>query len=113
MSKQPSNESKRMPLDRVKRAMADAIRAETKIEKRELEAEAQGDATDEPGAAAIDPWQEVNEQMDVERVLALVADDQKRLAFRLYMEGVPNRVDEESLNRQGARREPQDRREMD
>jgi DNA-directed RNA polymerase specialized sigma24 family protein len=74
---------------RVEKRAADAIRAETKIEKRELEAEAHDDAKDEPAATAIDPWQEVNEQMDVERVLALVTNDQKRLAFRLYMEDVP------------------------
>src|SRR5262249_13360155 len=74
---------------RVEKRAVDAIRAETKIEKRELEAETQDDAKDEPTAVAIDPWQEVNEQMDVERVLALVTDDQKRLAFRLYMEDVP------------------------
>jgi hypothetical protein len=73
---------------RVEKRAADAIRAETKIEKRELEAETQDDAKDEPAAAAIDPWQEINEHMDVERVLALVTDDQKRLAFRLYMEDV-------------------------
>ena len=74
---------------RVEKRAADAIRAETKIEKRELEAEAQDDAKDEPPATAIDPWQEVDEQMDVERVLALVTNDQKRLAFRLHMEDVP------------------------
>jgi len=74
---------------RVAKRAADAIRAESKIEKRESEVDAQDDAKDEPAATAIDPWQEVNEQMDVERVLALVTDDQKRLAFRLQMEDVP------------------------
>ena len=32
---------------------------------------------------------EVDELIDVERALVLVTDDQKRLAFRLYMEDVP------------------------
>ena len=74
---------------RVAKRAADAIRAEKKIEKRELEAEAQDDAKGAPATVEIDPWQEVNEHIDVERVLAHVTDDQKRLAFRLYMEGVP------------------------
>ncbi len=74
---------------RVAKRAADAIRAETKIEKRELEAEAQDDGRDDPAPSEIDPWREVNEQMDVERLLAFVTDDQKRLAFRLFMEGEP------------------------
>jgi len=74
---------------RVAKRAADAIRAEQKIEKRELEADAQDDAKGEPATVEIDPWQEVNEHIDVERVLAHVTDDQKRLAFRLHMEGVP------------------------
>jgi DNA-directed RNA polymerase specialized sigma24 family protein len=74
---------------RVAKRAADAIRAEARIEKRELEAEAQDDPKDEPAAAEIDHWQEGNEHIDVERVLAQVTDDQKRLAFRLYMEDVP------------------------
>jgi DNA-directed RNA polymerase specialized sigma24 family protein len=74
---------------RVGKRAADAIRAEAKIEKRELETETKDDARAEPATVEVDPWQEVNEQMDVERVLAHVADDQKRLAFRLHMEGAP------------------------
>jgi DNA-directed RNA polymerase specialized sigma24 family protein len=74
---------------RVAKRAADAIRAETKIERRELEAEAQHDPKDEPAATEFDPWQEVNEHMDVERVLMEITNDQKRLAFRFYMEDVP------------------------
>jgi len=74
---------------RVAKRAADAIRAEEKIEKRELEADAQDDAKGEPATVEINPWQEVNERIDVERVLAHVTDDQKRLAFRLHMERVP------------------------
>ena len=74
---------------RLAKRAADAIRAETKIEKRELEAAAEDDAKAELVTEEFDPWQEVDEHMDVERVLAHVTDDQKRLAFRLHMEHVP------------------------
>jgi DNA-directed RNA polymerase specialized sigma24 family protein len=74
---------------RVAKRAVDAIRAEERIEKRELEANANDDTTADRAAVDIDPWQEIDEQMDVERVLGHVTDSQKRLAFRLHMEGVP------------------------
>lgn len=36
-----------------------------------------------------DPTGDMNQQLDVERILEQVEDDQKRLAFRLFMDGVP------------------------
>jgi hypothetical protein len=40
-------------------------------------------------ATCCDSDSEIVENMDVENVLRLITDDQKRLAFRLHMDGVP------------------------
>src|SRR5438309_2323069 len=39
--------------------------------------------------AADDQIQTLNESIDVENILARIADPKKRLAFRLHMDGVP------------------------
>src|ERR1019366_108204 len=74
---------------RVQFRAADAIRAEQKKEKRERADEAIDDIAVERPPQEIDPRQELDEQLDVERVLSHVTDERKRLAFRLHMEGYP------------------------
>ena len=74
---------------RVKMRAVDAIRAEAKHEKREMISAADEEDESNTPAAEFDPWKEVNEGIDVERILAFVEDPLKRLAFRLHMEQVP------------------------
>ena len=74
---------------RVQFRAGDAIRAELKQEKREQTTETELDTEEQPLQQEIDPWQVLDEQIDVERVLSHVTDERKRLAFRLHMERVP------------------------
>jgi DNA-directed RNA polymerase specialized sigma24 family protein len=74
---------------RVQFRAADAIRAELKKDKRERVDEAIEDKGGERPPQEIDPRQELDEKMDVERVLSHVTDERKRLAFRLHMEDYP------------------------
>jgi DNA-directed RNA polymerase specialized sigma24 family protein len=46
-------------------------------------------ATRPVDAAHFDGMRQLEEHIDVERVLARISDDRKRLAFRLYMDGQP------------------------
>ncbi len=74
---------------RVQFRAADVIRAEQRNENRELTS---GSAPNQKGDGPpreFDPRQELDEQMDVERILSHVTDERKRLAFRLYMEDYP------------------------
>jgi hypothetical protein len=43
-----------------------------------------------PDPALLDAMRQLDEHLDVERVLSHITDDRKRLAFRLFMEDVPN-----------------------
>ena len=74
---------------RVQFRAADAIRVEQKNEKRERADEAIDDLPGESPPQEIDHSKELDEQIDVERVLSHVTDERKRLAFRLHMEGYP------------------------
>jgi RNA polymerase sigma factor (sigma-70 family) len=74
---------------RVQFRAADAIRAEQKNENRERTSEsAQVQIGDRP-PQELDPRQELDERIDLERILSHVTDERKRLAFRLYMEDYP------------------------
>jgi len=74
---------------RVQFRAADAIRAEQKKENCELASESTRNQKGDRPPRELDPRQELDEQMDVERVLSHVTDERKRLAFRLYMEDYP------------------------
>ena len=74
---------------RVQFRAADAIRAEQKKENCELASESIRNQKGDRPPRELDPRQELDEQMDVERVLSHVTDERKRLAFRLYMEDYP------------------------
>ncbi|MGE3637368.1 MAG: hypothetical protein AB7G28_02335 [Pirellulales bacterium] len=68
---------------------ADAIRASQKKAGREwTDGELDGRISDR-APDAIDLREELDQQLDVELVLERIADERKRLAFRLSMEGVP------------------------
>jgi DNA-directed RNA polymerase specialized sigma24 family protein len=73
---------------RVKFRVADAIRSEEMFAERHpcYETDLEG-VQKEP----IDPTlpEMIDENIEVARVLALISDPKKRLAFRLHMEGVP------------------------
>lgn len=84
---------------RVTFRIKDAIAAERRIARHVplLETDAGGDGNTRRGAdvsadhvpAHCDPSGVLGEGMDVEAILEQVTDDRKRLAFRLFMNGVP------------------------
>jgi DNA-directed RNA polymerase specialized sigma24 family protein len=74
---------------RVQFRAADAIRAEQRKENREFAPKSTQNHQSDRTPRKPDPHQELDEQMDVERVLSNVTDERKRLAFRLFMENYP------------------------
>ena len=74
---------------RIRFRAGDAIRADKQMRKRELSVENIHEVSGAKHTTESDPRRELDEQMDVEQVLNNIADDQKRLAFRLHMEGIP------------------------
>jgi RNA polymerase sigma factor (sigma-70 family) len=74
---------------RVQFRAVDAIRNEQKKERREHATDLEHSQLVARQSQKIDPWPEVEGQLDVELVLSHVTDERKRLAFRLYMEGIP------------------------
>lgn len=76
--------------DIVEFRVKDAIATENKHSRVPVEAHLnefaeQDDSGLAPPKPANDPLDHAEEKLDVERILALVANDRKRLAFRLYM----------------------------
>jgi RNA polymerase sigma factor (sigma-70 family) len=74
---------------RIRFRAADAIRADKEMRKRECSVENIHEISDARQADKTDPRHELDEQLDVEQVLNTIADDRKRLAFRMHMEGIP------------------------
>jgi len=74
---------------RVRFRAADALRKEQKTKQQERSAEGLEEIYVNGPSQQIDPRREMDEGIDVERALERVADERKRLAFRLHMEGFP------------------------
>lgn len=74
---------------RVKFRAADAIRKDRRRCNREHSVENLDAAIEPKRADDIRHTREMDGRLYVEEVLSHVADDQKRLAFRLHMEGIP------------------------
>jgi len=67
----------------------DEIRREKKKSEREIAIESDEGTAIEQAPDEYDAWQEINERIDVERILSLIPDQRKRDAFRLHMDRVP------------------------
>ena len=76
---------------RVEFRAADAIRAEIKVIDRFPYAEDVYPNAEDVGMAPAnqEPWSSIEQNAHVENLLNRVQDPRKRLAFRLYMDGVP------------------------
>jgi RNA polymerase sigma factor (sigma-70 family) len=75
---------------RIELRVVDAIRKVRTRETRERATDLEhSPLVAEQESQKIDPWPEVEEELDVELVLSHVTDERKRLAFRLHMDGIP------------------------
>lgn len=76
-------------IPRVKVRVLDAVRRASKLSDREKLTDNLADLSDSRHANSPDPQKEWVERLHVEHVLSRIVDENKRLAFRLHMEGIP------------------------
>ena len=74
---------------RIRFRAADALRADSEMRKRGFPVENIGDVWDAKHFDDTRQKSQMEEKLYVEQVLSRIADERKRLAFRLHMEGVP------------------------
>lgn len=74
---------------RVRFRAADAIRADKESRKRERFVEDLTPISDAKQMEDVGPQKVIDESLYVEEMLSRIPDERKRLAFRLYMDGIP------------------------
>jgi RNA polymerase sigma factor (sigma-70 family) len=74
---------------RVEKRAIDEIRRERKREARETAGQIEDDKLPAPESQQTDPRQELQESIDVKRILGRIPDERKRRVFELHMDRIP------------------------